>query len=67
MSSSVSGGRDVLFERALGGLPVPLLTALRGSGFGRCSDVAALPVDWEDRERGCLRAPLRRLHPLLLY
>ena len=53
MSTSVSGVRDVLFERALGGLPVPLLTALRGSGLDDASTLLHYPVDWKDEgERG---------------
>ena len=53
MSTSVSGVRDVLFERALGGLPVPLLTALRGSGLDDAATLLHYLVDWEDEgERG---------------
>ena len=64
MSSSVSGVRDVLFERALGGLPVPLLTALRGSGLDDASTLLHYPVDWEDEgERGVPSGATSTAHP----
>ena len=52
MSSSVSGGRDVLFERALGGLPPPLLTALRESGLDDAGTLLNYPPDLEDKGEG---------------
>ena len=67
MSSSVSvncGGRDVLFERALGGLPVPLLTALRGSGLDDAATLLHYPVDLEDEgERGVPSGATSTAHP----
>ena len=64
MSSSVSGVRDVLFERALGGLPVPLLTALRGSGLDDASTLLHYPVDWKDEgERGVPSGATSTGHP----
>ena len=64
MSSSVSGGRDVLFERALGGLPVPLLTALRGSGLDDAATLLHYLVDWEDEgKRGVPSGATSTAHP----
>ena len=67
MSSSVSmscGGRDVLFERALGGLPVPLLSALRGSGLDDAATLLHYPVDLEDEgERGVPSGATSTAHP----
>ena len=64
MSSSVLGVRDVLFERALGGLPVPLLTALRGSGLDDAATLLHYPVDREDEgERGVPSGATSTAHP----
>ena len=61
------GGRDVLFERALGGLPVPLLTALRGSGLDDAATLLHYPVDLEDEgERGVPSGATSTAHPSIL-
>ena len=60
MSSSVSlacGGRDVLFLRALGGLPPPLLTALRKSGLDDAGTLLNYPLDLEDKGGESRQAP----------
>ena len=50
MSSSVSlACGDVLFLRALGGLPPPLLTALRESGLDDAGTLLNYPLDLEDK------------------
>ena len=68
MSSSVSGVRDVLFERALGGLPVPLLTALRGSGLDDAATLLHYPVDLEDEgERGVPSGATSTAHPSIRF
>ena len=71
MSSSVSmtcGGRDVLFERALGGLPVPLLTALRGSSLDDAATLLHYPVDLEDEgERGVPSGATSTAHPSIRF
>ena len=70
MSSSVSmtsGGRDVLFVRALGGLPVPLLTALRVSGLDDAATLLHYPVDLEDEgEREVPSGATSTAHPSIL-
>ena len=70
MSSSVSmtsGGRDVLFLRTLGGLPVPLLTALRVSGLDDAGTLLNYPVDLEDEgERGVPSGATSTAHSSIL-
>ena len=62
-----SGGRDVLFLRTLGGLPVPLLTALRGSGLDDAGTLLNYPVDLEDEgERGVPSGATSTAHPSIL-
>ena len=62
-----SGGRDVLFLRTFGGLPVPLLTALRGSGLDDAGTLLNYPVDLEDEgERGVPSGATSTAHPSIL-
>ena len=77
--SSWSGGWDLLFTRALGRLPLPLLTAMRESGIDDPAILLHYPrattEEFQEGSRegswdvgfGSLRAPLRRHNPLFFH